>query len=353
MKKKIILGIVAGVGLLVLILGIFAFVEYRKWTTAWGTDEDTFYINIEKGWTARTIANSLYEKGAIPNTAGFLMMADLRGFATKLRAGEYEINGASSPIEIVNMIAIGYAYRHNVVVPEGFTQLQIAERCDKLGVCSKEDFLQQCRSENYFQFVIAQAPENANASVEGILFPDTYELEKNTPPEKITNKMVRRFEQVFNKIKTKATEDKEKTWWWMDDQYGSTQQIHRVIVLASLVEREAKRPEDRPLVASVFVNRLKKNMPMQADSTIHYALNDWSRPLTKKDLELDSPYNTYKNNGLPPAAICNPGKAALEAALTPPDTTYLYFISFPNGETKFTSTYDEFLKLKQQLKQGA
>ncbi len=345
------------IAILILIAAVVSwkvYSEYRLWTSAWGTERDTFIIEIEEGKSAHQIADMLKSKGALHNTTMFLIMADLRGIGGKLKAGEYQIKGTQSPYEILDMLATGRQYFRSLIIPEGFTQLEIAQRCAETEICSATDFLSQCRERNVFSFVIAQAPGGSSASIEGILYPDTYYLFKNTPSVKVVDRMIKKFEEVikllFDTAKEKSKE-RGTPWWWESETDSYTVQIHRVIVLASIIEKEAKKMEDRPLIASVFVNRIKKNMPLQSDSTIHYLLNDWTRPLTLDDLKVDSVYNTYANPGLPPAAICNPGKDSLQAAMMPEDTNFLFFISMNNGETKFTGSYDEFLGWKNQLKQ--
>lgn len=346
--------VLAVIGLIVIAaMGGFLYSEYSKWTSAWGeSPEDDFIINIEEGKTATEIADMLAERGVLHNTNMFLVMADLRGFAEDLKAGEYMIRGASSPVQLLDMFAIGWNYRHRLVIPEGFTQGDIANRVDEMEICSREDFLAECHlRNNIFPFVIAQAPDGGNAACEGVLFPETYEFIKNTPPERVVNRMFRTFDAVWEEISQEAlAANPEKTWWWQDETVGQQKRLHNVVVLASIIEKEVKRDEDRAKVASVFVNRLKKNMPLQSDATIHYAIQDWNRPLTKKDLEMDSPYNTYKNPGLPAAAICNPGEASLRAAAMPEDTSYVFFITMPNGETRYSTTHDEHVKLKQEMK---
>ncbi len=355
MNRKKVWGVIAFLILAaVLILGWFAFTEYKIWTNAWGEEDQSFTIEITEGKTARQIADLLKEKEVIDNTTVFLIFADFRGLGEKLKAGEYEIRGDQSPSQILDMLATGSQYYRSLVIPEGFTQLDIAKRCEEMDICTAEGFLERCRFNSIFTFAIAQAPGGANSAIEGILFPDTYYLFKNTPPVKVVDRMTKKFESVMQEIVDAAEEKEEKeggkeTYWWKADTPEYLQRIFKIVILASIIEKEAKKSEDRALIASVFVNRLKKNMPLQADSTIHYAINDWSRPLTKDDLQIDSPYNTYKNKGLPAAAICNPGKESILAAVDPAQTDYLYFIAL-NGETKFTASYDEFLELKKQLK---
>ncbi|RJP25950.1 MAG: endolytic transglycosylase MltG [Candidatus Omnitrophota bacterium] len=351
MKKKILLG--SGIFLLI-VIGVFGWViydEYSRWIKPWGTEADEFFIEIEKGMTARDVANILYEKNVIHSKTFFLALADLRGFSTKIRAGEYQIIGTQSPYDVIEMLAIGYAYRHALTIPEGYTQLQIAEKCEYLGICTKEAFLEECSIQNIFQGIIAQAPGGAHAACEGVLFPETYFFERNTPVVKVVARMISTFNHVWNEIREEATKDENVLWWWQEGDPNPKLEIYRVVVLASIIEREAKRDEDRAKIASVFINRTKKEMPLQADSTIHYAMNDWSRLLTLEDLEFDSPYNTYKNAGLPPAAICNPGRVSLQAAAMPENTTYLYFVTMPDGEAIFSATHDDHLVNKKQMKQ--
>jgi len=155
---------------------------------------------------------------------------------------------------------------------------------------------------------------------------------------------------VWEELMTPIMEQPDLKLWWKPGENATTKHMHDVVVLASIIEKEVAKEEDRPLVASVFVNRLKKNMPLQSDATVRYFTQKYNEPLTKADLEADNPYNTYKNTGLPAGAIGNPGKSALRAAMQPPETEYLFFISMPNGETKFSRTHDEHVKLKQEMK---
>jgi UPF0755 protein len=248
------------------------------------------------------------------------------------------------------MFAIGWNYRHDLVIPEGWTQAQIAQRCEELGICTKAAFLDECHKHTtVFPFVIAQAPDGSNSQLEGVLYPETYKFIKNTPPERIINRFIDTYQKVWEELMIPITANPEMKLWWKPGDNPTTKHMHDVVVLASIIEKEVAKEEDRPLVASVFVNRINKNMPLQSDATVHYFTGK-TEPLTKADLEIENPYNTYTNKGLPAGAIGNPGKSALLAAMYPPETDYLFFISMPNGETKFSSTYEEHLKLKSEMK---
>lgn len=339
---KIVLGVFA-----VVFLGtaVWVFFEYRYWNSPWGTEEDRFLYDFPDGASGRYIGEVLKEKGIIDNVTMFLIIADLRGIAHRLQAGEFEFVGTETRYEVLDKIARGRRYWHAVVIPEGWTQEQILQRYDAMGICPAEILKAEFDNTPVFPFVVATAPRGMNAQLEGALFPDTYFLEKRTPSIKIMERHLRRFNEVMDELYEEALEKASNRWWWQEDDEAEDD-LHKVVVLASIIEREASSDEDRGKIASAFVNRLRRNMPLQSDATIHYALGDWSRSLTLRDLEVDSPYNTYKNTGLPPAAICNPGKASLRAAMMPPETDYIFFIAMPDGATRFTGNYNEFLSWK-------
>ncbi|MDP8245990.1 MAG: endolytic transglycosylase MltG [Candidatus Hinthialibacter antarcticus] len=351
MKKKVIWGLLIVVLIAVAAAGIMIYQEYSVWNTPWGTASDRHLIDIPEGWSARQIGTLLEEKGIIDNVTVFLVIADLRGIGDSLKAGEYEFTGDQTPYQALDLLATGWNYRRSLVIPEGFTQLQIAQRCEEMEICTAEAFIAESNTSQTFAIVVA-APDGTNAANEGVFFPDTYFLIRNTPPIKVVERMVRKFEKVFNPLFTAAQNDQEKSYWWKEASLVANDSSHSVIILASIIEKEAKNDEDRAKIAAVFVNRLRKGMPLQSDSTVHYSIQDWSRALTLTDLEFDSPYNTYQRKGLPPAAICNPGEASLRAAMEPTDIDALYFIAMNSGETKFTADYNEFLKWKREYKNG-
>lgn len=349
--KRLVIGVFLLLFCMIAFIGYFTYTQVTVMNRPWGASPDNdFLIMIEEGESARDIANKMVDEGVVNNPNMFVVMADLRGFADKLKAGEYMIHGASTPNEILNMFAIGWNFRHDLVIPEGWTQAQIGQRCEDLGICSKEAFLEECHKRaTVFPFVIAQAPDGSNAQLEGVLFPNTYKFIKNTPPERIVNRLVDTYQKVWEELMIPVMENPEQELWWKPGDNPTTKHMHDVVVLASIIEKEVAKEEDRPLVASVFVNRIKKNMRLQSDATVHY-FTDKTGPLTKADLETDNPYNTYKVTGLPAGAIGNPGKSALKAAMFPPETDYLFFITMPNGETKFSKTHDEHINLKNEMK---
>jgi len=341
--KAILVIILAIVLIVVCIVGGLIYREWKEWTSPWGTPEKEILIEIERGMTARQIADLLVEKGVLENTTFFLIMADLRGFGGDLKAGEYMIRGDQSPDDIVRMIDHHQIYRHPILFPEGITRNEIAQILEENGICKATAFLDITGGAGAFQNT-GMSPSTPTA--EGFLFPDTYLLEKNLDPGRVRDRMIRRFNQVYEELREEVPEDKR---WWEREDEGS---LPALLTLASLVEREAKRDEDRPLVASVFRNRLKKGMKLQSNATIRYILGDWTSPLKPSDFEIDDPYNTFKYPGLPPSPICNPGAASLKAAMIPPETDYLYFMATGDGKTEFSKTLNEHNSMRNRVRRG-
>ena len=348
MSGKTILILCLVIGLVVIgIVGAVIYSYWSEWNRPWGTAEQEFLIDIEKGMSAEQIADLLKDKGVLKDTTFFLIMADLQGFGGSLKAGEYRISGASSPLEIVEMIGRGDIYLHRFVLPEGITINQVAQILEENQICKAADFLRVAGYGEVYQDTGLKSGKRATApGSEGFLFPDTYFMEKNAEPERVRDRLMRRFNQVYNELLEQVPETER---WWLLEEDGS---VPAMVTLASLVEREAKRDEDRPLVASVFRNRLKHGMPLQSDATIHYILGDWTRPLTPEDKLIEDPYNTFLNKGLPPGPICNPGRASLFAAMAPAKTDYLYFMATGDGKTEFSRTLEEHNAMRHRVQAG-
>lgn len=345
MSRKTIIILCLGIALIVVAaLGVVFYSAWKGWTSPWGTADQQFLIEIERGMTAEQIGELLLTKGVLKGTTFFLIMADLRGFGGSLKAGEYMIRGDQSPAEVVGMIGDGQIYRHPILIPEGVTRQQIAEVLEKHRICTGEEFL-RATSGGVKQDVGLQGGPAAAPTVEGYLFPDTYHWERNVEPDRILKRMMRRFNQVYLEL-TEEVQESER--WWQIEEDGS---VLALVTVASLVEREAKRSEDRPLVASVFRNRLKKDMPLQSEATIRYITDNWQTALTKEDFEIDSPYNTFKNKGLPLSPICNPGRESLRAAMRPAKSDYLYFMATGDGKTEFSTTLREHNEMRKRVRQ--
>jgi UPF0755 protein len=271
------------------------------------------------GTSAITIAARLKDAGVIRSEYAFLVLHGLRH--RRLKAGEYAFLHPASALEIYQRLARGDVFVHTVVIPEGFNIFNIADALARAGVCSREEFLQVAQHDTaLISDLDPQAP-----SLEGYLFPDTYGFSRRQTPHEMAEIMVRRFRQEAREI-------------------GLTSDVHRVVTLASIVEKETSLPEERPVVASVMLNRLARNMGLNTDPSVIYAsllAHKYDGTIRQSDLHLDSPYNTYKYAGMPPGPIANPGRSSLQAAMHPAQTDYLYFVANNHGGHNFSSTIEE------------
>jgi UPF0755 protein len=277
-------------------------------------------VQLKSGSSARRIAIDLEKAGIVRNRYAFLLWRTLHG-SKPLKAGEYSFDHPAKVGEVYDRIARGDIYARVVVVPEGFNMFDIAAAIEEAGLGKREDFLQVARTEtSLVRDLDPEAP-----SLEGYLFPDTYRFTRTQSAHDMAAVMVHRFRQAAREA-------------------GLTQDFHNVVTMASIVEKETGAPEERPKVASVFYNRLEKNMVLATDPSVIYAAllnNRYRGTIYQSDLHFDSPYNTYRSPGLPPGPISNPGKASLLAALHPENTRYLYFVSDNQGHHKFSRTEAE------------
>ena len=304
------------------------------------------FVEIAPGSSSAQIAAQLESAGVVKSRYGFdLVRLWKRGV---LQAGEYRFDQAADVPDVYSRIARGDVFTLAVTVPEGATRFDVADRMQKAGLSTREEIL-AATSKNVA--LIADLDPKAK-SLEGYLFPDTYHFPRKATPLQIVTAMTRRFRLEAQKIGIQASirhNDPQRT-------------MHEVVTLASLTERETAQAGERPLVASVLTNRLHKNMPLMTDSAVIYGLlidNRWRGTIYQSDLQRDTPYNTYRHAGLPPGPIANPGLAALEAALHPATTDYLYFVANgadPQGRSSFATTLEEHNKnvalYRQAVKQA-
>lgn len=278
------------------------------------------FVLLRPGWSSRHIARELQNAGVIRSAPAFLLLHYL-GRPGSLKAGEYKFDHAASALEVHDRIIRGDVYVHTVVIPEGFTMFDIAAAIEQAGLGSRQDFLKLARTDTA---LISDLDPQAR-SLEGYLFPDTYEFTRTQSLTDILGTMVRRFRQ-----EAKALE-------WTGD-------VHRIVTLASIVEKETAVPEERPLVAGVYYNRLEHNIALDADPSVIYAAlleGRYQGAIHESDLQADSPYNTYRHPGLPPGPVANPGRDSLRAAMHPQPTDYLYFVSDAQGHHRFARTLEE------------
>lgn len=283
------------------------------------------YVDVLPGTPSSEIARQLKQQGIIRSKYVFLALRVVRGGT--LKAGEYRFDHPLPMTEVWQKIRRGEVYTVEVTIPEGSNIFDIAARVEAAGLGSKASVLAAAKQDaSMVQDLDPQAP-----SLEGYLFPDTYRFSMHTDPQEMMMTMVRRFRAAATRI-------------------GLNASVHATVTLASLVEKETPVDAERPMVASVFSNRLAKSMPLMTDpSVIYAALLDgrYRGTIYQSDLQADSSYNTYRHAGLPPGPICNPGLKSLEAAMHPAATDYLYFVAAsadPSGKSRFSATIEEHAK---------
>lgn len=298
-------------------------------------------VEVPPGASIRQVADELAGRGLIRSPLAFRALARLEGASIKV--GEYEFTAGMSASVILGKLMRGDVVVHPFTIPEGFTVRQIG------GLLASKGFIDRTRWDqlvyddsavfNDYAFLPAKAPSPGPGApkgfrvsrLEGFLFPDTYQYVRGMTEEQIIRMMLERFRAQFTPEMQRQAEARGLT-------------VQQAVTLASLVEREAQVDAERPLIAGVFMNRLRLGMKLESCATVNFLLERPRDILSLKDLELDSPYNTYRNAGLPPGPIANPGLASLKAALAPADTDYLYFVSKFDGTHAFAKTFAEHQK---------
>src|SRR5579883_3473803 len=283
------------------------------------------FVDIPHGASRRAVARLLASQGVIRSRLVFEALSRWRSRKT-LQAGEYFFDRPVTEFEVFDAIANGRVYVRELTIPEGFSMFDIADLVQREGLTSREDFLAAARDPALIRDLVPGAP-----SLEGFLFPATYEFPRHLSAEQMVTAMVTHFRQEWIDISAQQPN-------------LSGLPVEQLVTLASLVERETPKTEERPLVASVFLNRLHRHVPLQCDPTVVYAMElagAYDGKLQAADLPFDSAYNTYRHIGLPPGPIANPGSAALEAVLNPPETDYLYFVANTEGGHFFSKTLAE------------
>jgi UPF0755 protein len=296
---------------------------------------EKFVIQVKPGMGASSIGTLLYEQGVIKSVFLFQVVAKFQGMESSLQAGEYILHRNMTMQQIVAMLAKGEITYQQITIPEGYTVEQIAKLLQESNLGDAQKFKAVAQ-----QFVPYSYMNNDNSQVvykaEGYMFPDTYRISKGATEEQILKMMTSEFDKKFTeKMRSRASELQLS--------------IKNVIILASLVEKEAQLPADRPIIAGVFLNRLKADMPLQSCATIQYILGYPKAELSVQDTEIPSAYNTYQHMGLPPGPIANPGMAAINAVLYAQDTEYLYFVADKQGAHHFSKTYEEHLNAIEQV----
>lgn len=307
------------------------------------------FVDIPRGTSRWNIAGLLQRRGIIHSRIAFAILSE-RHRRSVLQAGEYMFDKPATPREVFAQIADGHIFVHIVVVPEGWTMFDIAAELEKQHLCTKAEFLSIAQNAALVRDIAPHAK-----SLEGFLFPSTYQFSRGASPEEMAATMVREFREEWSRLQ--PAQQNFQTVASKEDPVKSAEKpslsADEIVTLASLIERETPQPQERPIVASVFYNRLKLKLPLQCDPTVQYALDLMGRPTAKvhaEDLRVQSPYNTYLHRGLPPGPIANPGDASLRAALHPAQTHYLYFVADGSGGHFFSATLAEHNRNVQKYK---
>ena len=280
-------------------------------------------VVIPEGATFLQAAAALEREQLIRSRSAFVLLGKAQEVDRKIRPGEYELNAAMPPADILSKLLAGRVLLHAVTIPEGYTINQIADVLEEQRITSRAEFL-RLASDKAFIKTLGVAAE----TVEGYLFPDTYRFARGTPAKDVLRTMVDQLGRVMSEEWQTRAKEMDLT-------------VHQVLTLASVIEKETGSGDERPQISSVFHNRLKKRIPLQSDPTVIYGLPNFDGNLHKQDLSHPSPYNTYRWVGLPPGPIASPGADSIRAALYPSTSKYLYFVSKNDGTHHFSATLVE------------
>ena len=322
--KKILAAVV--VLLTVALLALYSLLTLPKEADVKIDKNNIVYVQIKPGMGITEISNMLENKKVIDNKLIFWLAARFNGVEDQVKTGNYALSKSMDARDVLRIFVAGKTSVIRFTVPEGFSVRDIAKRLDDEGIMSENDFL--AAAKDYAPYDYITKNKNEIYRVEGFLFPATYEIEPGIEPKALIRMMTAAFDERFTAdMRAEAA------------RRGMT--IKEIITLASLVEKEARYADDRPIIAQVFWTRLDINMPLQSDTTIQYLLDAPKEEVSIKDTEMESPYNTYQHYGLPPGPIANPGMEAIEAVLSPADTDYLYFVADHDGHNHYAMTYSE------------
>lgn len=318
--------------------------EAERTVPAIATDGQLVIVTVKQGEGAKTIGAELERQGVIRSKRLFEIMVGLRGVQNSLEAGDYEFDPGTPVVQVVDRIATGKTASRDVVIPEGRRTEEVGEILEQAGVVTKAAFLAALVKSQYDEPFLQQV---SSSSLEGFVFPAKYEFRRGVKANEVVDTLLRGFQtNVADKVQLE----------------GQDLTLEQVVTLASIVEREAQRSSERPIIASVFLNRLKAGIPLQADPTVQYAVANgsassvqqytyWKKELTVDDLKADSPYNTYVSAGLPPGPIANPGLASIQAVVRPASTDYLFFVAQGDGSHVFAETLEEHLRNVEKYRQ--
>lgn len=339
MNKKATSLFFAFFGFIVACAAVVLFLTFQFMHNGASDVSNDVVFEVLPGQGMNLVSQQLESKGLVKNAWVFALYARLAGESPKLKRGEYQLNTLMTPDQIMSVITSGKSIFRNLTFAEGLTVFDVAEILEKAGYGTYTDNLAMMFNKDFVKSLLAEPQE----SLEGYLFPETYQVTKFDTSKDIIAQMVNRFLLVWKDYENLA----QLAGWTR----------HQAVTFASIVEKETGAKSDRPLVSSVFHNRLKKNMRLQTDPTVLYGIaivqKKMPNNITRTDLVTPTPYNTYTNAGLPPTAISNPGRDAFEATFKPAQTNYLYFVSRNDGTTNFSESLTDHNKAVQTFQMNA
>jgi UPF0755 protein len=304
-----------------LLVGLALVFEARRRLAPVAQEAPEVLFTVARGAPLARVTGDLARAGLVRDARAVEWLARLRGLSGSLHAGEYRLHAALTPAQILEQISEGRVATHPLIVPEGFTAAQIGARLAEARLADAEAFVSAVEDPRLAASLGVPAPR-----LEGYLFPETYQLPRALPAEEIARIMVREFQQVWAELTATAA--------------PGGLSMHEVVTLASIVEKETGVPSERPLIASVFLNRLALRMRLESDPTVIYGLPGFDGNLRRRDLTDEAnPYNTYRIGGLPPGPIASPGRESLAAVLSPEASDFLYFVSRNDGSHVFARSY--------------
>jgi UPF0755 protein len=319
-KRILITGFWGFMAVTWIVIGLF----YYQGSRPAGSDTQPRIFEVLPGMTLKQVALKLSQQGLVHSPSAFQAIAYIQKKQKQVMVGEFSLSPSMLPSEILLLITSGKTVLHPITIPEGYRITEIATLLHSHGLADRENFISQTRDKNLIRSFDISATD-----LEGYLFPETYHFSKFTPEKIIVQKMATTFrDQVFKPSLLKKAKESSLSW-------------HEIITLASLIEKETGLESERKVISSVFHNRLRKNMRLQTDPTVIYAIENFDGNIRKRDLRIDSPYNTYRYKGLPPGPIANPGLKSIVAAISPIKSDHLYFVSRQDGSHQFSSTLTE------------
>lgn len=332
-KRRFLLFIIT----ILLIIVVASLVFFNTWLSKGSSpldpgNTDLISISIQKGSVTKVIGELLESSGLISDDLVFRVKSRLDGYDGKYQAGDYSLSPGMSMDEIMERLLTGHSNTTRFTIPEGYDIRRTVDALEAAGLINRDAFYKELADGDFDYWFVKDLQKGENR-LEGFLFPETYEIYLTADEHDIIDKMLSQFNGVFTDEHINRMEELGKD-------------ISEVLKLASVIEREALVSEDRPIIAGVFLNRLKIDMPLQSCATIQYILGEQKAVLSTADTQIASPYNTYIHAGLPPTPICSPGIESINAALWPEDTDYLFFLAKGDGSHVFSKTYDEHLRNK-------